>query len=1399
LCVIFVIKLILSKNNERRSYYILITKITMITKSLVFTSCLILATVSIPYPSFSPLYKNELSGKEIFGTTEKIIIESSEQGDIITRDDSETIEDNYDSTELTYDNYENNEKYPVYISTPSDTEYSSSEVELLEPFFEYSGIITQIEDAQVVKESDNITYDIYSQDDFNNLISGATDSENWDSQIYKGTKNLILNINCDIDMSTYSSISSSSNTSLLINGNNFCVSGGTEVIFADFNSIKISDIQVNNTTVKLKNSDIARIENIVFNSSKLNTIDIELLTVYGSSISSADIFDISGNITFDTCSFSNADNFITMKSAGSVCKFNSCTINPSGTAGFVCNNNASVGYEFDSCTGSFEAETGGLINTSTACSYITITNSDFTKCGNILQKQSGTICSGDITISNSDFTECVGTFLNMSQSATGSTDHIISNSTFSLDESVVNTGTYGFIINYIGGLEFTDVTISGFETAIDHQYSGGKCVLTRVTVNGAKYGLNKTVTTPTDIRNCTFSGDGSDGSKGVLVSGAGYNESTGEAEVQMLNSCVTGFDWAVDCKGYTFLVKNSEIKECNKGLFASNQSGMFYIIDSTVTAKENASSDSFGIYSGMGGVHCADTVITGFNTGVGNISPQGNYSGQLSLVGCELDNKDTNVLAYGGYIYNCKLVGATYGVKSKSHVNIFDSYIEGKGNTEGIGISEHDNTSVINLSSYGKVKQPPYNSNTSFDLVRSWSDKEIMYEGVTVNNFKSGIEYTTSPTLYMYYANIHSCDTGINNNNSIYVNASNVYNCSTGMKTISLYPEVNGITVYNCSLAITDENKAGNISVSTSDTPHIVIHDCDKGIEWSGNMTTPYIKIYNVSGDGVTLNGASKTARIALNCYDNGGKNIVNNGSILYLYGTGSSLKSEDGSNVYLEGEMYIEHKDLISDDAVYYLSPGAIIKYTPDDLNLDGVMNFDFEDNDYTEGREIMYGYYDALSDGCIKNKFLTNKEGWIVDTKSITPVRVGACDTALVLTEGCIVTYDYAENGGNSVNTSEKQQYKKDSSIDLTPVATKTGYEFIGWNTDKDATVGLTSLNAGTSNITLYAIYKKDVTITYHTYDDTLTYDDVVTFYNKQSSKTMTLLEYDSEQYPLYNFSGYVLDDSAIISDEDGLYAPKTSVNILITQTDVYCVYKFEGTLTYKDRNGEQIKAVNDSYYRVSSDIEDLIYSYVLENKTTDTGYEFIAWKDSDGNIYKPGTDYNTLKNADVLTAVENPILVKSIEVTPEVAEINIGEDIQLSVSVLPDDALNKSVIWYSENTSIATVDENGLVKGVKEGTVKIYAKTTDGSELSDFSTITVIKQEEPEEPETPEEPEEPEEPQSPPSDVVPPSDTPSNTPVDTPDSPVTGDNGVPVKALGLCSLTGLLMLYLKKRKIV
>lgn len=76
--------------------------------------------------------------------------------------------------------------------------------------------------------------------------------------------------------------------------------------------------------------------------------------------------------------------------------------------------------------------------------------------------------------------------------------------------------------------------------------------------------------------------------------------------------------------------------------------------------------------------------------------------------------------------------------------------------------------------------------------------------------------------------------------------------------------------------------------------------------------------------------------------------------------------------------------------------------------------------------------------------------------------------------------VTYNYSQNGGTSASVTTATVGENDA-ISLSPTASKSGYTFLGWNTNANATSALSSLTMGTSNVTLYAIYRKTITVTY------------------------------------------------------------------------------------------------------------------------------------------------------------------------------------------------------------------------------------------------------------------------------------------------------------------------------
>ena len=80
---------------------------------------------------------------------------------------------------------------------------------------------------------------------------------------------------------------------------------------------------------------------------------------------------------------------------------------------------------------------------------------------------------------------------------------------------------------------------------------------------------------------------------------------------------------------------------------------------------------------------------------------------------------------------------------------------------------------------------------------------------------------------------------------------------------------------------------------------------------------------------------------------------------------------------------------------------------------------------------------------------------------------------------------------------------------------------------------------------------------------------------------------------------------------------------------------------------------------------------------------------------------------------------IAVTSVQVAPETAELEVGETLTLTATVLPEDATDKTVTWTSDNESVASVSEDGVVTAKEKGTATITA--TAGEKTSTCS-VTV-----------------------------------------------------------------------------
>ena len=108
--------------------------------------------------------------------------------------------------------------------------------------------------------------------------------------------------------------------------------------------------------------------------------------------------------------------------------------------------------------------------------------------------------------------------------------------------------------------------------------------------------------------------------------------------------------------------------------------------------------------------------------------------------------------------------------------------------------------------------------------------------------------------------------------------------------------------------------------------------------------------------------------------------------------------------------------------------------------------------------------------------------------------------------------------------------------------------------------------------------------------------------------------------------------------------------------------------------------------------------------------------------GTYYQGNTSATTLNNAFYsFYGITPTVSVTGVSISNSSASLTVGGTKQLSATVSPSNATNKSVTWTSSNTSVASVSSSGLVTAKAPGNATITVKTSDGGYTSSCS-VTV-----------------------------------------------------------------------------
>ncbi len=273
------------------------------------------------------------------------------------------------------------------------------------------------------------------------------------------------------------------------------------------------------------------------------------------------------------------------------------------------------------------------------------------------------------------------------------------------------------------------------------------------------------------------------------------------------------------------------------------------------------------------------------------------------------------------------------------------------------------------------------------------------------------------------------------------------------------------------------------------------------------------------------------------------------------------------------------------------------------------------------------------------------------------------------------------FVSDGGAEIQT---VKVREGSTVPLIEAPAKEGYVFVEWQLngkkyDESSLVG--------SDLTLTAFYKKAMK---------------VTFLNEDKSEFLVVEVAEGETVEKPEKDPEVKNKAFVtwMTEDNKVFSFSTPIT-----KDITLIAKMK----------DYIKPTGLAYanpeYRIYVNEEKNLPAVVTPGNTTET----VMYESSDPTIFtvdnkgmvkgrKEGTATLTAKVEGLVATTtivvqEKPVVGISIQEGAEV-RIGKGKTMALHAVIDPDDATHKEVTWTSSDNTIATVDKNGVLKGVKKG---------------------------------------------------------------------------------------------------
>lgn len=189
------------------------------------------------------------------------------------------------------------------------------------------------------------------------------------------------------------------------------------------------------------------------------------------------------------------------------------------------------------------------------------------------------------------------------------------------------------------------------------------------------------------------------------------------------------------------------------------------------------------------------------------------------------------------------------------------------------------------------------------------------------------------------------------------------------------------------------------------------------------------------------------------------------------------------------------------------------------------------------------------------------------------------------------------------------------------------------------------------------------------------------------------------------------------------DGFYRTMDfyyTITVKSTSVSVTSVTLNQSSISLKEGNTYQLSA---SIYPANATNKNVNWSSSNTSVASVSSYGLVSAKSSGTATVTCRAADGSGKYATCRVSVETAtVYVSSITLNKSSLSLGVGETSQLSASVYPTSATNRSVSWASDDTSVITVSSSGLVTAKSAGTATITCRANDGSGKKATCSISV-----------------------------------------------------------------------------